>query len=159
METSVIADYIKEGCRSAIPLEVIKNAKPIDIVAFSSFKMYLLGDDTSDDFEFNPADNILEFSGNASEYPNLQLVCLAVIVDGTDVIYRCRNENNKNIFKTPCPEIAKIWKIIKKSNLYGLNLCHVLTNLGLEEPELKEHIDIFNHQFLSNNQPKSARNV
>lgn len=158
METSALVDYIKEGCLYAIPLDVIKNAKPIDIVAFSSFNMYLRESDI-DDFESSSIDNILEFSGDGSEYPNLQLVCLAVIETNTDVIYECVDKNNNNIFETPCPEITEIWQIIKENNLYGINLCQTLFNLDLDEPNLKEHIEIFKHQFLSNNQPKSARNI
>ena len=154
-----VFDYINTSGISPVPIEVLKRAKPIEVVAFSSHRM--VAQFRNYDFNLN-RESTLIFTGDKDEYPNLQLYCLMRADEEEDVIRECCRTVGKigwlrNIFETPCPEIAELWQIIKENNLYTIKLARMLTEFGLDDPELVSDVAIFNANFF--NQIKSARNV
>lgn len=154
MDEERVYDYIDV---EATPDHVLRRAQPDEVVAFSSNNML------TDELRYDVYESEQSMMYRGSDLPkNLQLYSLFYIHNESNVITRCyytSKETGKicDVFETPCPEIAEIWQIIKKNNLYAIKLCQVLINLELYDPELESHIDMYNARFVP--QLKSARNT
>lgn len=154
MDEERVYDYIDD---EIVPDHILRRAGPDEVVAFSSNTLEV--EDTLSNFDV--FGQTMTYRGVGLP-KNLQLYCLFYIHNEQNTIIRCYYKSEKtgetcDVFETPCPEIAEIWRIIKENNLYAIELCQVLINLELYDPDLESHIDAYNARFVP--RLKSARNT
>lgn len=131
-----------------VPIEVMRTADPLDVVAFYTND---LKSETDPNFKI---DDNLEFIGDITKYPNLQLYCITYLKDCLPVA-KCTYNGGMDIFGYVCPEVYEVWQIIKTEGLYNIEICGILNMLGIIDEELEANVAIFNAKFT--NHVKSAR--